>query len=510
MRTIVLTLVCLLTSPQLYPAESDNDRLVTQVQRGQARWQVPGIAVAVLRDGDITFQQGFGVAAIGSAAIDEHTLFANASTTKAMVVAGLLVLADEERLSLDHPVIRHLPELRFHEAINTADVTIRDLLSHRTGLPRTDFWTFQQRMPLAAQIGRLPLVAPAAGPRERLLYQNTMYELAGLIIERVTDKPWYEFLAERLWQPIGMHDTYGMRAQIPAGSTHVMPHMVIDGAVRQIPFDLVADQDDAAGSAWSTLHDMTLWAQFLLDGGVTQAGERLLSEAGVAEMFEPQQLSDADDFYPTVELTRPNWRTYGLGWFQQDFQGRKIDFHTGSLSGLVAIIGLDRDNRDAVIVLQNMDGAELRHALLWETFDRTPVAQRRDWVRDVFELYEKRDAERQKEWEETTAGRLAGTSPSLPLEKYLGTYQNDELGQIEFAGQAAGAGSGIPVPARVSHGGPVLRTTMTEFEATHWHLDTFLLDTAAMEYPTFIEFDVGPDGKVGGLTFYDRLFEKLQ
>ncbi|MDZ7644593.1 MAG: serine hydrolase domain-containing protein [Woeseiaceae bacterium] len=351
-------------------AALDVDRFDDIVAAGMERWRVPGLAVAVIEDGEVVLQRGYGRAAPDGAAVDEHTLFANASTTKAMVVAGLLILADEERLSLDDLVIEHLPEVHLHSEALTQQVTIRDLLAHRTGLPRTDFWTFRQLTPLPEQVRKLRLVEPAAAPRTRLLYQNTMYELAGLIIERVSGQRWDAFLRKRLWQPIGMLETYGTRGQIPATKQHVVPHDEIDGTVRQIPFDLPLDREDAAGSAWSSVHDMTLWAQFLLRGGVTADGRRLISEDAMAAMFEPHQFATPDDFYPTVELTEPHWRTYGLGWFQQDFQGRKIDFHTGSLDGLVAIIGLDPANAQAVVVLQNMDGSELRHALLWEVHGR--------------------------------------------------------------------------------------------------------------------------------------------
>ena len=320
----------------------DAARFDALIESGMRDWRVPGLSVAAIEDGELVYLRGFGRTGPGGTAVDEHTLFANASTTKAMVAAGLLVLADDGRLSLDDPVIDYLPELHFEREIHTDAVTIRDLLAHRTGLDRTDFWTFRQRMPLAEQIRKLRLVEPAAGPRERLLYQNTMYELAGLVITRVAGKPWYEFLDERLWTPIGMHDTVGMRGRIPEARARVRGHDEVDGEVVPIPYDLEPEQEDAAGSAWSSARDMALWAAFLLADGVTANGERLISEDGIREMFTPAQLAGPDDFYPTVELTEPNWLSYGLGWFQQDFRGRKIDFHTGSLDGLVAIIGLDR------------------------------------------------------------------------------------------------------------------------------------------------------------------------
>ena len=205
--------------------------------------------------------------------VDEHTLFSNASTTKAMVAAGMLMLVDEGRLDLDDLVIDHLPELHFQDPLLNRQVTVRDLLAHRTGLPRTDFWTFMQGMPLEDQVRRLASVKPAAPLRARHIYQNTMYEIAGLIIERLTGQRWDRFLSERLWRPVGMNETFGARGQIAPGLAHVMPHNFTDGELSLAEWDLPADEPDAAGSVWSSIHDMGLWAQFLLRGGPLRQGE---------------------------------------------------------------------------------------------------------------------------------------------------------------------------------------------------------------------------------------------
>ena len=424
---------------------------------------------------------------------DAHTLFGNASTTKAMVSAGILLLADDGKLSLDDLVIDHLPELHLHSEALTQQVSIRDLLAHRTGLPSTDFWTFRQLTPLVEQVRLLRLVEPAAAPRSRLIYQNTMYELAGLIIERVSGQRWDNFLRERLWQPIGMLETSGTRGQIPADKALVTPHDLVKGKVQAIPYDLPLDREDAAGSAWSSIHDMTLWAQFLLRGGITADGTRLLTEESIDAMFEPQQFATPDDFYPTHKLTNPNWRTYGLGWYQQDFQGRKIDFHTGSLDGLVAIIGLDRAEQRAVIVMQNMDSSELRHGLLWEAMDTRGPDERRNWVQDVFDLYAERAQEREARWAELGKARLKRSRTSLDLDDYLGSYTSDILGTIAFMRR----GNKL-----------ILKTGMYEYDVEHWHLDTFLVSYISWSAGTFAAFQVNPEGKVGTLSVFGHEWKR--
>lgn len=493
-RLIVTFIVAILP---LFAAATEFDaaRFERIVEEGMVAWHVPGMAVAVINDGEVVFRQGFGVTTPnGGQAVDEHTLFANASTLKAMIVSGILMLEDEGKLSLDDLVIEHVPELHFGDPSLTQQLTIRDLLAHRTGLPSTDFWTFMQKMPLDEQIYRLRDVKPEAAPRTRLIYQNTMFEIAGLIIERISGKPWYEFLTERLWRPIGMNETFGFRAAIDKGMTHVLPHDYLRGAVRQVEWDFPPDLADAAGSAWLSIYDMSKWAQFILQNGVTEDGTRLISEEGMHSMFEPQQLASPADFYPTVELTKPHWRTYGLGWFQQDFQGRAIDFHTGSLSGLIAIIGLDREANKAVVVLANRDHAEVRHALLWEVMDDSSIAGKRDWNQEILGLYGEIEEESEREWQAIQEARIEGTKPRLPIADYAGTYHSPVNGDITIAADGKEL---------------VLHTAMSELRMAHWQQDTFLATHPDWRHGALAVFGFDTEGGVKSVEIFGDSFSSI-
>jgi hypothetical protein len=239
-----------------------------------------------------------------------------------------------------------------------------------------------------------------------------------------------------------------------------------------------------AGSVWSTIHDMGLWAQFLLRGGVTADGDRLVSEDQYAQMFEPTQLSSVADFYPTVELTKPHWRTYGLGWFQQDFQGRMIDFHTGSLSGLIAIIGLDREAKRAMVMLGNRDHAEFRHALLWHVMDDTVGDDRRNWNGDIFDLYERNAASAAAKKKDIHAMRRNGTMTSVPLDDFAGTYASESFGEITFDVEGEEL---------------VARTELQEVRFSHWHDNVFLWNFEAWDFEMLVEFRIGFDNTVTAL-----------
>ncbi|MDX1380133.1 MAG: serine hydrolase [Xanthomonadales bacterium] len=491
-RTFVIALLATLAVSHAAIAQPESDALDALVRQGMADWHVPGMAVAVTGPDRVLFSRGYGRTGDGGPPVDEHTLFAIASTTKAMVAAGVLMLQDEGLLKLDDLAVDHLQELQFKPSWVTREITVRDLLTHRTGLASTDFMRFFQDMPLNEQLPRLRHVSPSASPRARFQYQNTMYVLAGEVIARVSGKPWPEFLRERLWQPVGMRETFASRAEfVGSDLRRVRPHLYLDGEIVVAQWDLPDDRYSAAGSVWSTLHDLTLWTQFLLRGGVTADGTRLLSEDAYAEMFRPQMLVDEEAFYPTLRLTRPQWMSYGLGWFQQDFQGRRVDFHTGSLSGLIALIGLDRAGGLGVIVLGNQDHAELRHAVLWHVMDDGVTPPRRDWGRDILRLYAETRREDAEQWARLSAARDTESVPSLPLDGYTGRYHNPAYGTLE-----------------VARGGDALelRSARITMRLSHWEGDTFLAEWPEWELRQTVPFELDGAGRARAFEAFGARF----
>ena len=483
---------CYLSFPLLAASESD---FHGEVLRGKDLWEIPGLAAAVVKGDSIEYEHALGVASVDSGVpVDLNTPFAIASTTKAMVAAAVLLLVDEDRLSLNDPAIKHLPGLHLQGGELTQQVTIRDLLAHRTGLPPTNFWRFPFGMPLDEQIARLRFVTPTASARSRFVYQNTMYQVVGLIVERVTGEPLDQFLRRRLWQPIGMRSTFASRQQIPDDREHAWPHKKIDGRMTRVEWNRDGGLTDAAGSVWSSIHDMALWAQFLLRGGVTAGGERLLTESSVALMFEPQQIISAEDYYPTGTLTQPNWRTYSLGWYQQDFQGRKIDFHTGSLLGLVAMIGLDREAGIGVVVLGNRHHAEMRHAFLWHVMDQRPAESRVDWSQEVHRLYQTLDQQTIAYRERMLAARLSDTVPTLRWKSYAGDYRSEMLGQVRVD---------------TVQDGLTMTAGVLALPLEHWHQDSFLYERAEYGVLGIVSFDIGIGGQVDGLTAFGSDFQRI-
>lgn len=493
-RSLMLTLVSvglagLLAGAAATAQTPTQQALADFVADGQARWEVPGMAVALVTE-EAAMQVTRGTTRLGDGApITADTAFAIASTTKAMIAAALAILVDRGQLAWDDPVRAYLPALDLSDAWVTQHLRVIDLLTHSTGLPSTDLWAFGFDYPLEKQIRLLEHVPFTAAYRQRFQYQNTMYALAGELIARITDRPWYAFLRAELWEPLGMRNTWGSLADVKAaGHVHVTPHHRVDGEVTPIRyFPLREDRYEAAGSVWSTLTDMTRWVQFLLRGGTAADGERLVSETEFARLFAPQVLIAREDFYPTWELTRPKWRSYGLGWFQQDYAGRRIDFHTGSLGGLCAIVGLDREAGVGVIVLENLDHAEVRHAVMWEVFDPS-----RDWNDEVQQLYAAQAQEREARREAFLAARVPDTAPTLALAAYTGTYRHPAWG--EFTVELVDGRLRAPLPNYT-------------LELRHWHYDTFMVHVVPWYTPQPASFEIGAEGRhavaldVGGVRY---------
>jgi hypothetical protein len=189
---------------------------------------------------------------------------------------------------------------------------------------------------------------------------------------------------------------------------------------------------DAAGGVWSCANDIEKWVQFILDSASVN-GKKLLTTATFKELFKPQSIVTDEEFYPTQQVTKPHWKTYGLGWFQEDYRGKMVQFHTGSLDGAVAIIGLIPDQHFGVYIFGNMDHTELRHALMYKAMDLWCFNDNsNDWSSDLYKLYvglKKKSKQKEKEEE---SKRVMNTKPSLPLSNYTGIYENEIYGHAQI------------------------------------------------------------------------------
>jgi CubicO group peptidase (beta-lactamase class C family) len=467
-------------------------QLDATVEQVRARFQVPGIAVAVVKDGQVVFSQGWGVRQAGTEdAVDGDTLFAIASNTKAMTATALSMLAEQGMLSLDDRVIDHLPWFRMGDAYLTREMRLRDLLVHRSGLglgagdllywPNTDYTTTEV-------VQRLAQVPVSGGFRERYAYDNVLYAVAQLVIEQVSGQAFDAFLQQRIFNPAGMHHTRFNADHLTPRDKVAIGHALQDWTTLQTVPAMTWHNNSGAGGVYSTATDMARWMNVQLDGGRLPGGKgRLFSDKRQQQMWSiitPQAI--AEPVVPELAPMLPNFAGYGEGWSLSDYRGQKLVWHTGGWPGMVSRVTLVPGLKLGVVVLTNQEVGAAFNVITYSVLDAYLSAPPTDWVdayaRSVAKAREKADAQ----WAAHQAARAADSSPSLPLAAYVGTYRDRWYGDVRIE-QA-----GDRLRLRFS------RTAQLVGTLEHWQHDTFIVrwDDRALNADAFVTFTLDVDGKV--------------
>lgn len=405
------------------PAPPELARLDAYIRDAMEDWKIPGLSIAVVRDDEIVFERGYGTRVLGTdQPVDEHTLFAIASTTKAMTVAALGMLVDEGKLDWDDRVTEHLPAFELEDPYVTRHLTVRDLLTHRTGVSRSDnVWIAApfDRDEVLRRARHLPQVR---GFRDRYGYNNIMYMVAGEVVEAVSGMPWEQFLEERLLDALDMERTTPRHEVMLRRDNVAGSHTRSDGAPLHVPH---RDYDalGPAGSVFSSAHEMANWVRLHLNYG-TFEGRRLLDSATIAEMHTPHTVIRLDSvdhrMFPSTHFF-----AYGLGWRMQDYQGRKIVQHTGSVNWMRTQVGMIPEEDIGFVVLTNYTSSSLQTALMYRVFDALLGVPPTDWSAEYLALSRRGDDDDDEEDE-----RAIGTTPALPLADYAGTFEDELYGQV--------------------------------------------------------------------------------
>jgi len=492
----VFFLACLgLTSARAQQPPRPLDGFDAYVARAVSDWRVPGLAIVVVKDDSVVFIKGYGVRELGKPdPVTVHTRFGNMSTTKAFTALLVAMLADSGRVAFDDPVTKYEPGVQFADPYVTREITVRDLLTHRVGFGDPDYLWGTSGLDFATISRRLRLVPATTSFRSRFQYNNVTYALAGDVASHAAGTTWESLMHSRIYGPLGMTESYpDAREMLAAGVTDVSaPHGIVRDTVRVLPVaPTVTDGIAPAGAAFSTATDMAKWLRFLLDSGKV-AGRRLVNAQNFAELFRPQQIVQRP-FYPTATLTHLHFQAYGLGWILQDYRGEFIAIHTGSIEGRSAIVGLIPDRRLGVAIFTNLDHSELRHALMYTVFDRflgpaTPGGAH-DWSVEMRAMY--------KRLADSTAGarrareskRVLNTQPTLPLERYTGTYADSLYGTATVG---------------LVNGRLTLQAGTASGQLEHWQYDLFRVTWPDPFWEAaYVSFAIDPDGTVGELRLVD-------
>ncbi|MBY0480577.1 MAG: serine hydrolase [Chitinophagaceae bacterium] len=493
-------IVCLFLFPQTLLAQKKLKAIDSiavfdaYVQQAIKDWEAPGLAIVVVKDNEIIFKKSYGLRALGTEdKVNNQTLFCCASTTKAMTATCMGILVDQGKLNWDDPVIKYLPEFQLYDPWVTRELRVRDLFLHNSGVGNADFLWGDNHLTADEILEKMRLVKPSYSMRSGFIYQNIFYLAAGKIIEKISGIPWTDFIRQNIFKPLGMDHSFSQISQVKTDNISQL-HFRIDSSIQIISRD-TADVVGPAGSVLSCIDDMGVWIKTMLDSS-KYAGGRLLKPATWKEMFRPQTLVTPEEFYPTKELTKPNFMTYALGWFQQDYKGKKLNFHTGSLAGAVAINAQMPETNTAVYIFSNLDHVEIRHALMFKAFDFFALGGNTDWSKDFLKLYgdiRETSAKREKEADKK---RVLNTHTSLELSEYAGLYEDPLYGKVEIS-------------FNNNELSFLINNNSTTGKLAHWNYNSFKAHYSKKWYGVSdILFQLNSEGKVESLSVDGMLFKK--
>ncbi len=437
--------------------------LDAQVEAVMERLNVPGLAVVVVAEGRVAFLRGYGWRDVeAQLPVTPQTIFPIGSVTKSFTSFLLGTLADEKKVDFFAPVRSVLPAFRLQDALAGERITLADMLTHRSGLPRHDaVWYGDSGLTRAELVGRLATLEPTARFRSRFQYSNLMFVAAGHVAEVASGQSWEQLVRDRVLEPLGMDRTGFSLAQAQALDDVARPyrdrgHQIVPAPFRDVT--LIAP----AGGLWSSADDLGRWLQMLLARGTWQ-GRQLIDEGTLTALMRPitpTRLA-ADD----KALSQAY---YGLGWFVDTYRGRLRAYHGGNLDGFTTLVTLLPNERIGIAVLANAGGSGLPEALVRAVADRLLGRSGQDWLGRAAQLREGAWGVRSRIKEIRAKRRLAGSAPALPVDRYAGRYTNPGYGDLLIVE----SGAGLEMIYNRIHS-----------PLDHWHFETF--NVGSSEDPSF-------------------------
>jgi CubicO group peptidase (beta-lactamase class C family) len=489
LKSCLLLLILFVVTPcalgQTTPPK-DFDSFVDNVRK---TFEVPGISVAIVKDGKVVLAKGYGLKKLGTDdKVDSKTNFGIASNTKAFTATALGLLVEEHKIAWDAAVIDYLPWFQLSDPYVTREMTVRDLLVHRSGLGLGAgdllWWptSTYDRKEIARRLRHIPL---ATSFRSAYAYDNVLYLIAGELIESVSGLPWEDFVQKRILDKVGMSNSNVRHSDANRKGNVATPHAPINGQVRPITaFD--SDNTNPAGGINSNAEDMAKWLICQLDSGKTAGGERLFSPSVTRQLWNiVTPRTPGATVPPQLAPIKANFQGYALGFDVRDYRGKKLVTHTGGLPGYVSRVAMIPELRVGVAVLTNQESGEAFDAVAYTVLDHFLGAQF-DYLNGFRWLKRVNDSTTAVAEAKIGGRRDSLSQPSLPLAKYAGLYTDTWYGDVRIDHKDGKLSiQMVPTP---SLGG------MLE----HFQYNTFIArwSDPEMRADAFVTFSLNPDGTI--------------
>ena len=495
---LVLLLVAALqlTAGLPSPAKDPLKGIDAYILKAMKDWELPGLAVAIVKDDKVVLAKGYGLKEVGkNDPVDENTLFAIGSNSKAFTATALALLVQDKKLAWDDPVTDHLKGFQLFDPYVTREIMVRDLLSHRSGLGRRgDALWYGQDFSREEILRRIRFLKPNSSFRSQYGYQNIMFLAAGQIIPAVAGVSWDDFIKERIFKPLGMNRSNTSTKDLPAVENVAVPHTKKDGKVVAIPYRNI-DNVAPAGSVNSSVMEMAQWHRFQLGNG-KYGGKQILDPAILQVTHDPHITMpvgpDRKKDFPSNHFI-----AYGLGWVLEDYRGRLIIWHNGGIDGMLSHQGFLPAENLGIVVLTNSDRNRLDAALFYRIVDAFLGEPVKDWSQTFLAQTKEGESKAEEARKKAEESRVQNTKSSLEAGSYCGTYENEMYGIAEVKSEA---------------GKLILYFNSKPMGILdHWHYDTFKVKAEAFGPLHFIElledslvtFTLNAQGKVAKMEIED-------
>lgn len=495
-RVFVALIAVAVVNPLAAAPPPNFDQRVEELRRSS---DLPGIAIAIVEDGKTTLAKGYGVRKIGGTdPVDSNTIFMTGSTGKALTVAALATLVDAGKLGWDDKVIDHLPTFQMYDPWVTREMTVRDLLVHRSGLGLGAgdlLFVPRSNRTRADMVKALRHIKPATSFRSGYAYDNILYTVAGALIEAVSGQSYESYMRDHVFKPAGLQTATSDEPTRLATVNRAFPHGRNSGAVRGLgPLHLL-DETDQLGAASTpagllamSANDLANWLKIQLARGKTEDGGRLFSEAASAEMWNPQTIEPIGPVPPGFEATRPMFKAYALGWEVAEYGGAKIISHSGGVFGFITMVVLIPEKNVGFAITLNAEEGAVRRGLTYELLDHYLGRPYVDWAARYKSLLSTM-LSTAKSTVEARAATPSRVGPSLALDRYSGQFRDPWYGRITISRPKSGLVIDFNETPRM--GGPLV----------HHHYNTFIARfTDRNIEPAYVTFALDAEGKVERIT----------
>lgn len=444
-----------LATAQPAPPPAPLQGLDAYIEGAMRDWEIPGLAIAVVQGGETVWARGFGVRDVRTGEpVDENTLFAIGSASKAFTAAAVGMMVQEGLLAWDDRATKYIPTFETSDPYVTRELTVRDLLTHRSGLNRGDAVWYATELSRDEILHQVRFQPPTTSFRSAFGYNNNMVLAAGQLVPTLTGLSWDDFVDRRIFAPLGMERSVTSTLPLEHMDNVAQPHAKRDGKVTPIPWRNI-DNIGPAGSINSSVAEMSRWVRLQLARGEWK-GQRLLDADVLREMHSAQTIIPLEGQWALM-APASNFMMYGMGWFLQDYRARKIIEHGGNIDGMHALVALMPEEDAGLVILTNLPN-DLTYALMYRVFDAYIGGAETDWNARYRALVQAGEAQRRAPEE----SRVSGTSPSLALDRYAGRYHHAMYGDVEV---------------RFDKGRLVARRgSALVGDVEHWHYDTFRID----------------------------------